>query len=689
MHYPLKDTLDGAGNPRFPLLAKGFLAGLFFSALLTPAYAQMEWHRVSPVLDAHAYTSVAFLVDKLVALAENGLVLTSWDGVKWETHTSGMSSHPRLLAALGNRLLAIGEAGSIHTTEDGFNWTGRQTGSNAELKSVAWNGETAVVVGESGTVLLSRDGTSWQRGNIKTDHALTAVVWAGSRFVAANDNFGLFASVDGLDWNEIGTPSTGWNYSLYWTGTELLAAGGSFISSTSDFANWTLRSHSLGSSNPFNLFSCASSGSRYIAANGQTALLTSPNGHDWSTIRTPNVVRSVLWSGTQFVGVGDAGLILTSPDGAVFTDRRGFALEAGYDPRGTPLDASLNSLAASESLFVAVASNGQAIRSKDGTSWSKPDSISPYILRKVIWTGTRFIALDDHDGLMSSPDGREWSQLKQRTAPSITDFIWTGKEFYAVNGGTSILHSADGAAWSEQTKDLYQASFNSIAWDGKEFIAGGSKLLTSMNGTDWDAHSRTGYEDAGIGSIACKEHACVATGFGGIAYSRDTTWQLIDGTYDKYGRPNWLKDLFVLPSDHGIRHSENGSEWTLVRTTGVVKEVARLGNRLVGVGGKEIWVSDIDSATALRPKTAGGEGPRHFSIAVSEGAVEFRLPGGFGAAAFAAIYTLDGKLVSASPSKTQSGMLRLSSSDLGRGLYVAVARDRKHEYKSVYFHGMN
>ena len=47
------------------------------------------------------------------------------------------------------------------------------------------------------------------------------------------------------------------------------------------------------------------------------------NGVSWSSVSsgTPATLRSIKWDGSQFIAAGDAGVIITSPDGLVWTSR--------------------------------------------------------------------------------------------------------------------------------------------------------------------------------------------------------------------------------------------------------------------------------------------------------------------------------------------------------------------------------
>jgi len=75
------------------------------------------------------------------------------------------------------------------------------------------------------------------------------------------------------------------------------------------------------------------------------------------TSGTTNPLAGVVWSGTQFVAVGNPG-ILTSPDGITWTAQ---AAGSAY---------SLYGVAWSGTLFAAVGTLGTIVTSPDGITWT-------------------------------------------------------------------------------------------------------------------------------------------------------------------------------------------------------------------------------------------------------------------------------------------------------------------------------
>src|SRR6266699_4443960 len=82
---------------------------------------------------------------------------------------------------------------------------------------------------------------------------------------------------------------------------------------------------------------------------------------------------AITWSGSQFVALGQAGIILTSPDGHTWTEQ------------GAPVQADLFNIAWSGSQFVAVGFYGTILTSPDGGSWTRQEAPNQKILFAIAW----------------------------------------------------------------------------------------------------------------------------------------------------------------------------------------------------------------------------------------------------------------------------------------------------------------
>jgi hypothetical protein len=171
-----------------------------------------------------------------------GRILTSTDGVLWNTRTSGVTDWLVGVAYGFNRFVAVGDNGRILTSSDGQAWkTIPNVPTTARLNNVyyGFSGPNLsreglwVAVGEGGTALVSSDnGETWRAGNtgvngwlrglthMVTRSYLHAPVGGGTAglssirgvgenaFLATGQGGMIIASVDGIAWTRLNSGTT-------------------------------------------------------------------------------------------------------------------------------------------------------------------------------------------------------------------------------------------------------------------------------------------------------------------------------------------------------------------------------------------------------------------------------------------------------------------------------------------------
>ena len=241
-------------------------------------------------------------------------ILTSPNGYNWTVHAA-IPIRVNALAFNGSVYVAIGGV-YIYTSSDALTWTEQvnPATTNQGLSDISWNGEMFVVVGSSGIVLTSNDGVNWAQQTSGTAMHFYTVIWAGDQFVAGGTNSSstTLTSPDGITW----TAQT----------------GGFYI--------WDL----------------AWDGSQLVAATNGTSILTSPDGSTWTMQTTPSAdwLNDVTWTGSQFVAVGRSGDIITSVD----------AITWAVQVSGT--SNRLNHLISSDTDIIAVGEGGTMLASFAG-----------------------------------------------------------------------------------------------------------------------------------------------------------------------------------------------------------------------------------------------------------------------------------------------------------------------------------
>lgn len=105
----------------------------------------------------------------------------------------------------------------------------------------------------------------------------------------------------------------------------------------------------------------------FMANNGTTAVLTSPDGNAWTTRPTSATasLRSNAFGNGQFVAVGYAGTIVTSPDALSWTSR-----VSGVGPTVDVAGLDLYGVAYGAGLFVVTGKYGLILTSPNGINWT-------------------------------------------------------------------------------------------------------------------------------------------------------------------------------------------------------------------------------------------------------------------------------------------------------------------------------
>jgi len=237
---------------------------------------------------------------------------------------------------------------------------------------------------------------------------------------------------------------------------------------------WTIRSSGTTEA----LYDIAASDSLLVAVGGNGAIVTSPNGEQW-TAQDSGVtfhLNGVTWDGTKFVAVGGS-MVLTSPDGVTWSSQ----------DSGTGL--ALTDIAWSGTGFVAVGQDG-IISSPDGANWTIR-RILMQLWEEVTSSGTTFVAAGPLGVVHSLDDGVTWNSC-EGSKHGLTDVAWAGDRFIAVGSLGEMITSTDGIAWTAQSISGTDHIF-SAAGNGDHFVMVARRpydyhaiILISSDGTEWD-----------------------------------------------------------------------------------------------------------------------------------------------------------------------------------------------------------
>jgi len=284
--------------------------------------------------------------------------------------------------------------------------------------------------------------------------------------------------------------------------TVKVSAGQTLNLDTVLFSSWAIRD-----STQNQLFSVTWTGSQAVAVGDNGAILTSPDGINWTqqVSGTTEQLLSVVWTGNQLVVVGYFGVILTSPDGKMWSSRA--------SKIGNPL----LSVVWADTQLVAVGLNGTILTSPDGINWTSQLSGTQKNLSSIVWTGNQLVAVGDSGTVLTSGDGITWVHQISGTTNSLSSVAFSGAQILAIGNSGLILSSLNGVDWmSGFSTEAIACQF--VAYLDNQFLAvgnGNGAVVTSLNGVSWTLQNTGGPN--GFNSITWTGTRLVAVGPNAVA----------------------------------------------------------------------------------------------------------------------------------------------------------------------------
>jgi hypothetical protein len=271
------------------------------------------------------------------------------------------------------------------------------------------------------------------------------------------------------------------------------------------------------------------------------------------------------------VAVGDGGTVLTSPDGATWTDRTVSvgAARAGGDLLG---------VAYGGGRFVAVGTKGAVAASADGVRWSAGSAGVSVQLSDVAYGGGLFVAVGDEGTVLTSGDGKAWTARKSGTEVKLYGVTYGAGRFVAVGYGGTVLSSTDGSVWSSHSAGTTRF-LSDVTYGAGNFLAvgEGDTVATSADGSAWSVGRVADDQDYGVWAVAFGDGQFVAAGGAGN----------------------------ILSSGDGARWVRNDTD----RVFGFLDDLDYLDGQFVAVG--NFGVIRTSGSKALKPEApgAGDSGP--------------------------------------------------------------------------------
>ena len=232
--------------------------------------------------------------------------------------------------------VTVGDNGIILTSSDGISWTKRTSGTTKNLYGVTYGNSTFVTVGDNATILTSSDGTTWtntstnKRTTLRyfskadTNH-LYGVTYGDDLFVTVGGNATIFTSSDGTTWTERDGLRSTWATPKYLKGVtyrkKLFVAVGrnGLILNSPDGITWKQRK----SGTKYNLVGITYRNGLFVSVGKNGKIVTSFDGNWWvkRTFKLPEWLYAITYGNGTFVTVGVNGVIITSFDGISWNKR--------------------------------------------------------------------------------------------------------------------------------------------------------------------------------------------------------------------------------------------------------------------------------------------------------------------------------------------------------------------------------
>ncbi len=173
----------------------------------------VTWTRGTVPSNAHFYRSIAHNGARFVTVGVAAVNATlratgaySTDGATWTAATMPSGVGTMVAVAYGaGRFVSVGENGRIYNSPDGATWTEVTSPVTTSLSAVAYADNLFVATGVSGRILTSADGVNWTNRSVSTGNTINTITRHKSQWVAAVSAFECFVSDDGATWTRIAT----------------------------------------------------------------------------------------------------------------------------------------------------------------------------------------------------------------------------------------------------------------------------------------------------------------------------------------------------------------------------------------------------------------------------------------------------------------------------------------------------
>jgi hypothetical protein len=314
---------------------------------------------------------------------------------------------------------------------------------------------------------------------------VSGIIYYENNFVSVSSNGKGLYSPDGSDWVETTITTSGNIFGLAANTTRAIAVGTSGLTYvTTNGKTWTDGSEVNGGNNTLNAIIWT--GSQWVVVGNNGELDTSPDGVTWTNHPSGESdvpLNAITFTGFSYVAVGGNGTIATSTDSINWVTHSSPTIGTGVNLTGVAYNPNPGN-----QILVVVTDTGVVFSSVDqGNTWSLVPNVPVDFdnWQKVRWFQNPglFVAVGLGDSIMTSPDGLNWTLATSDTVPAVVNVVYelfdvaatpSGSQAVASGADTMIFNSTDFATWRQKYEGVYPnlngidflGNFTSIASDG-------------------------------------------------------------------------------------------------------------------------------------------------------------------------------------------------------------------------------
>lgn len=535
------------------------------ASLLSGVAAPMQWDWIQPLPHRQNWIDLTAGTNGFVCLTEGyggRFIYHSTNGTNWEIAiTPQMSGYTlKRVKFLNGNFIAVGNRDTILSSTDGVDWQTRHTDpAGTLLWDITYGNGTYVAVGYNSEALFSKDLKTWTPLDFPKGSSLLNVEFGNGVFLAVASSGIIYRSSDGRVWETLPWPA---GFSLdvsssfesgfaFHNGVFVLSQGGGTIT-TSDGANWN-----FGPNIFYRKITATDSG--FVASSGDSLAISADGIHWQTTLSIPNnsgaLFPAVAKLNNMWLAGGASGALYGSTDGQTWNAIVG------------PVDYSQSEVAYANGKFIRYGSEPGNFISNDGSNWTH-NSNAPALT--ALAGGNRlWVGITPENKAAISPDALSWREVSL-PAQAYGELLFANGSFIsAADGG--VLISTDGEHW-----DLVSIpNINSIRLIGFQngvfaAVSDASQPLTSADGRNWTIHAANSASKAQFYAAGNGHFIGIGTsglGPGEVTLSTDgVNWQrqsLTSGsTFPFTGLAFGGGNFVMIDNSGGIYSSTNGLDWT-------------------------------------------------------------------------------------------------------------------------------